>query len=218
MQLLTSLSKSSFALTLFAIVTAAVIAVTQVNTAERIAKNEREQQARALYEIIPRDLVSNDLLESGFEFKAYELTGSVLPATGYRALQGDQVIAVILPVVAPDGYNGRINLIVGIHADGRVAGVRVLGHQETPGLGDKIELKKSDWILSFDGTRKADKPNAWGVKKDGGQFDQFTGATITPRAVVKAVGLVQDYFAFNRAKLLQLDEANSPESTGQESH
>lgn len=218
MQLLTSLSRSSFALTLFAIVTAAVIAVTQVGTAERIDKNEREQQARALYEIIPKDQVSNDLLESGFEFVSYELTGSALPATGYRAMQGDQVTAVILPVVAPDGYNGRINLIVGIYADGRVAGVRVLGHQETPGLGDKIELKKSNWILSFDGTSKAENPNSWAVKKDGGRFDQFTGATITPRAVVKAVGLVQDYFAYNRAKLLQLAETQTPEQAGQESH
>ncbi|MFW1676833.1 electron transport complex subunit RsxG [Pontibacter sp. JAM-7] len=216
MQLLTSLRNSSLALTLFAVVTAALIAVTQVTTEQRIANNEREQQARALYEIIPKQRVSNDLLSSGFEFVSYELTGSAEPATGYRALQGDDVIAVILPAVAPDGYNGRINLIVGINADGSVAGVRVLGHQETPGLGDKIELKKSDWILSFNGTRKADNPNAWGVIKDGGQFDQFTGATITPRAVVKAVGYVQDYFAYNRASLLELADTEHRDATRQE--
>jgi len=106
-------------------------------------------------------------------------------------------------VIAPDGYSGNISLIVGVNADASVAGVRLLAHQETPGLGDKIDLKKSPWILSFNGKQFTGAIDSeWAVKKDGGQFDQFTGATITPRAVVSAVGRALQFFDLNRDELL----------------
>ena len=117
-------------------------------------------------------------------------------------MKGDQPSALILPVTAPDGYSGAIHLLVGIFADGRLAGVRVLGHKETPGLGDKIELAKNPWVLAFNGKSLSDPGEAgWGVKKDQGVFDQFAGATITPRAVVKAVHHALQYVDAHRAEL-----------------
>ena len=133
--------------------------------------------------------------------------GQRSPQSAYLALKDGAPSALILPVTAPDGYSGAIHLLVGIFADGRLAGVRVLGHKETPGLGDKIELAKSQWIRSFDG-KSLSNPGAegWAVKKDRGEFDQFAGATITPRAVVKAVHGALQYFDAHRAQLLGLAE------------
>lgn len=204
MQLLGAIKSSTVAISLFAVVCAAVIAITQVSTQAKIADNEREFKAKALYEIVPRETIDNKLLQDTFEIQVAEL-GHTLPVTAYRARKDGLVKAVILPVVAPDGYSGNISLIVGINADSSVAGVRVLTHKETPGLGDKVETKKSDWIYSFNGRTKVTESNGlWAVKKDGGQFDQFTGATITPRAVVNAVGRALDYFAANRIALLEV--------------
>ena len=131
------------------------------------------------------------------------------------ATLGGQPSAVILQATAPDGYSGSIFLLIGVLADGRLAGVRVIGHKETPGLGDKIELAKSPWIRSFDGTSLSDPDEAgWAVKKDGGQFDQFAGATITPRAVVKAVHKALTGLGFGgvedvrTGKLIELDVAD----------
>jgi len=199
-----AIKSSTQAISFFAVVCAAVIAVTQVSTKETIELNEREFKAKSLYEIVPRATLDNDLLADTFEVQVYEL-GHLAPTTGYRARRGEKITTVLLPVIAPDGYSGKISLIVGIHADASLAGVRVLGHKETPGLGDKVELKKSDWILGFNGKRKqGTADSAWAVQKDGGKFDQFTGATITPRAVVNAVGRALDYFAANRTALLEL--------------
>ena len=104
--------------------------------------------------------------------------------------------------LAPDGYNGKIQLVVGLAGEGTVSGVRVLEHKETPGLGDKIELRISDWILGFNSlTLNSENITNWAVKKDGGQFDQFTGATITPRAVVKAVKRSVEYYQANKAAI-----------------
>lgn len=206
MEMFSAIRSSTVGLSLFAVVTAGLIAITQVGTKDRIAHNEREAQAKALYEIVPRDQLENDLLEDTVDFVAPQLLGSSVPATAWRARRGGKVKTVILPVIAPDGYSGNINLIVGIHADGSVAGVRVLAHKETPGLGDKVELKKSDWVLSFNG-KSMDSSNdkRWAVKKDGGDFDQFTGATITPRAIVNATARALQYFKTNRVALLGPD-------------
>ncbi|WP_415882086.1 electron transport complex subunit RsxG [Neptuniibacter sp. QD72_48] len=204
MQLFSAIKSSTVAISLFAVVCAAVIAITQVSTQDAIAKNEREFKAKALYEIVPRDTIDNQLLQDTFELQVAEL-GHKAPVTAYRARKEGLVKAVILPVVAPDGYSGNISFIVGINADGTVAGVRVLVHKETPGLGDKVETKKSDWIYSFNGRAKTTENNGvWAVKKDGGQFDQFTGATITPRAIVNGVGRALDYFEDNRIALLEV--------------
>ena len=124
---------------------------------------------------------------------------------GYRARRGDEVTGIILPATARDGYSGDIRLLVGIGRDGAVAGVRVLSHRETPGLGDKIELKKSDWVLSFDDKTLGDPAaEKWAVIKDGGEFDAFTGATVTPRAVVAAVKSAMEYSQNNRSALFEI--------------
>ena len=118
-----------------------------------------------------------------------------------------EIIAVVIPATAPDGYTDAIDLIVGVNADGSIAGVRALAHKETPGLGDKVDIKKSDWILGFEG-RSLDNPDlaGWAVKKDKGVFDQFTGATITPRAVVAATLRTLQYAEANRDRLFTGDE------------
>jgi Na+-translocating ferredoxin:NAD+ oxidoreductase subunit G len=201
-----SMLKNALILGVFAVATVGSVAVLQQATASRIAAAERTAQARALGEILPPGSYDNQLLDHPFEVNAREL-GQRSPQQAYRALKDDVPSAIILPVTAPDGYSGAIQLLVGIFADGRLAGVRVLGHRETPGLGDKIELAKSDWIRSFEGKSLSNLgEQGWAVKKDRGEFDQFAGATITPRAVVKAVHGALQYFDAHRAQLLGLAE------------
>ncbi|WPP45688.1 electron transport complex subunit RsxG [Pseudomonas sp. AN-1] len=196
-----SMLRNALILGLFAVATVGVVAVTQQGTASRIAAAEREAQVRALAEILPQGSYDNHLLDNRLDL-VDPLLGSDRPLPAYLALKGGQPSAVILQAVAPDGYSGSIRLLVGIHADGRLAGVRVLAHKETPGLGDKIELAKSPWVLAFNGKSLADPGEAgWGVKKDQGVFDQFAGATITPRAVVKAVHHALQYFDGHKAEL-----------------
>lgn len=201
-----SMLKNALVLGLFAIGTVGSVALLQQGTATRIAAAEREAQVRALAEILPAGSYDNHLLDNRIELNAPEL-GHRSPQSAYLALKGGEPSALILPITAPDGYSGAIHLLVGIFADGRLAGVRALSHRETPGLGDKIELAKSDWIRSFEGKSLSD-PNedGWAVKKDRGDFDQFAGATITPRAVVKAVHGALRYFDKHRAQLLGLAE------------
>lgn len=202
-----SVFRNSVILGVFAMFTVGLIAVTQQGTAERIAEEKRRVQMSALTQILPHDEHGNDLLNDTFVVSDRELLNLPAPAEAYRGRQDGEVVAVILPVVAPDGYNGRIELLVGIYANGEVAGVRVVSHRETPGLGDKIELAKSDWILEFAGkSLTMPAPEDWTVHKDGGAFDQFVGATITPRAVVQAVYRALQYFEENRAMLLQLPQ------------
>ncbi len=117
----------------------------------------------------------------------------------YRIYAGDEPVAALFVVAARDGYAGPIRLLIGIKMDGTVTGVRVLQHRETPGLGDRIEITKSDWVLQFDGQSLRDPvPGLWAIKDDGGQFDQLTGASVTPRAVIKAIKETLIYFEANR--------------------
>jgi len=206
-ELLSSIRQNAVGLAIFATVTAGAIAVAQVLTADRIAENIRAAESRALNELIPASSYDNDLLNDTLSIDSrfnQQLLGP-LPdnAQIYRARTNGDVSAIILPVVAPDGYTTSIDLIVGIHRDGTLAGVRVVAHRETPGLGDKIEARKSDWIQSFAGrSLNNPQPDQWGVKKDGGAFDQFTGATITPRAVVRSVKRALMFFDMHRNLLL----------------
>ena len=219
MEMLTAIRNSAAGLGIFAVVTAGAIALTQVSTEERISKNIAEQQAKALYEIVPKDSIDNELLEDTFIIEDASLTGTET-ATGFRARRNGQVETIIMPVSAPDGYTGAISLIVGINRDSSVAGVRVLAHKETPGLGDKIELKKSDWILSFNNQQyHGNDDTDWAVKKDGGRFDQFTGATITPRAIVNATAAAITYFRKHQTALLddpQPEDAQTASTAGAE--
>lgn len=203
-ELLLSIRKNAFGLGLFAIVTAGSIGIAQVATFDRIKHNVQIAQAKALHEIVPQSEYDNDLLNDtvslaheGIQAKwNVRLLGPLADdAVAYIARKNGKPHTVILPVTAPDGYTTHINMIVGIKLDGTLAGVRVINHKETPGLGDKIEVKKNPWILQFAGLSLVKPTGAsWAVKKDDGEFDQFTGATITPRAVVRSVRLALEFF------------------------
>lgn len=204
MNMVEAIRKNAILLALFSSITAGGISLTYLLTKDQIIESIRQAEERSLVEIIPHDRHDNQMLEDSFEVNSREHLGLKDPAKAYVAKQGEEPVGVILPIVAPDGYNGAIHGLVGFYADGSIAGVRVLVHRETPGLGDKVDLKKSDWVLGFDGKSITDpKPEQWKVKKDGGVFDQFTGATITPRAVTKAIFKALKYFEANKAILLE---------------
>lgn len=206
-----SIRRSAIGLGLFAVITGGTIAFTQAITEERIQEQADRAEAQALFEIIPESRHTNDLLRDTVQLPASERLAQPGPLTVWVARKDDRPIGMIMPVVAPDGYSGRINLLVGINMQGTILGVRVTSHRETPGLGDRIETRKSDWIHSFDGRSLGKPPHKeWNVKKNGGEFDQFTGATITPRAVVKAVQKTLIYFRENRQIIRErLNEAPS---------
>ena len=158
--------------------------------------------ALRLDEIVPPDLRDNDMFTDTIQVTDAELLGTPDPVTVYRARKNGEPVAAILRVVAPNGYSGPVRLLVGVRNNGEVAGVRVVSHRETPGLGDAIESDRSDWILGFTDRSLGDPPEAaWTVKRDGGAFDQFTGATITPRAVTRAVRNALIYFQANQEAL-----------------
>jgi len=176
--------KAAIGLGLFAVITAGLIALVQINTSERIAEQETKARLAALYDLVPEQYRDNDLLKDSFKLQLKADTSFDV----YRAKLNGTLSALILPWTAPDGYTAPISLLIAIKQNGELLGVRVIDHKETPGLGDKIELSKSDWILGFDQRSLGNTPTeAWRVKKDGGDFDQLTGATVTPRAIVASV-------------------------------
>lgn len=186
---------------LFAVAGTGLVALTYDGTAERIAENEREYLLRSLHQIIPPDSHNNDIYTDVIQVRD-PLLGTSQSVAVYRARRDKEPVAAVLASVAPDGYGGAIKLLVGINYDGTIAGVRVVSHKETPGLGDAIEAERSPWILGFNGHSLGDPDEkGWKVKKDGGVFDQFSGATITPRAVVKAVANTLRYFKSHRKAL-----------------
>lgn len=191
-----SITKNSLVLGAFAALTAGLIALTFQKTASQIAEQERRAAQKALFQIVPQTRHDNDLLNETLPLSKKDTLKLGLPedAKIHVAKNNGVTIAYIVPAIAPDGYSGDIKLIVGVNIDGSIAGVRVLNHKETPGLGDRIDLNKSDWILKFnDKSLVEPHESKWMVKKDGGEFDQFTGATITPRAVVKQVKAILEY-------------------------
>lgn len=198
-----SIIRNAIGLGLFAIVTAGLIAITQHLTADDIQAQRQRAQAGALLEIIPHEAHDNDMLNDRFSIAPNRFLGLERDAVGYRARHDGDVIGVIIPAVAPNGYSGPIRLIVGVGQSGELLGVRVLEHKETPGLGDQVEVRKSDWVRGFDGKSLGNpEPGQWTVKKQGGHFDQFTGATITPKAVIAAVKGALTYFNAHRSLLL----------------
>ena len=194
--------KSAAALGLVAVIGTALLTGVQRLTADRIAEQERRVVREQLAQILSPDLYDNSPQDDAVTVYDETLFPRGQAVTAYRARLAGEAVAVILRFRAVDGYNGDIHLLAGIHSDGRLAGVRVVSHRETPGLGDGIEAEKSDWVLSFDGRSLADPtPEDWTVRRDGGEFDQFTGATVTPRAVVAAVRMALEYFEQNRSEL-----------------
>ncbi|TQV87650.1 electron transport complex subunit RsxG [Aliikangiella coralliicola] len=175
-------------LAIFALVSTGLIAITHLITKDKIAEEIEAAMARRLNEIIPADAYNNDVYHDCTVISSPEFLGTPENLKAYRMRNNEKDYAVFMTSVAPDGYAGKINLVIGIYENGTIAGVRVTEHQETPGLGDKIEIEKSDWIKQFnDKSLTNTAKENWLVKKDGGEFDAFTGATITPRAIVKSV-------------------------------
>jgi len=189
---------------IFATVGTALVGFTHQATLEKIADNERLALLRKLNQILPADKYDNDLLHTTLEIQADDRLGQKKNSTIYIAEQHNKISAMIFPVIAPKGYSGEIKMLVGINIDGTLAGVRIVSHKETPGLGDAVETEKSDWVFGFNNKSltNPDEKN-WKVKRDGGVFDQFTGATITPRAVVQAVHLCLVYFDRHKKELLE---------------
>ena len=194
--------RSGVLLGLIALLGTVLLAGVNALTHERIAEQEKLRVLQQLNAVVPMASYNNDLLEDKIEIKDETLFRHPAPVSVYRARLDDQPVAVLMIVTAPDGYNGDIRLLTAIDISGTVLGVRVLSHRETPGLGDPIEIEKSNWVLGF--TEKSllnPQTNGWAVKRDGGQFDQFTGATISPRAVVRAVHNALLYFQANQQLL-----------------
>jgi electron transport complex protein RnfG len=193
---------SGIFLWLFAVAGTTLVALTEYSSREAIIENERQVLLRNLYALLPRDKLDNDIAEDILELPASPLLGTDAASIVYRARQAGEPVAAIFNSIAPNGYNGKIHLLVGIYSNGKLAGVRVVKHAETPGLGDAVEVRKSPWIKSFDSKSLTNPgPSGWRVKRDGGEFDQFTGATITPRAVVAAVRNTLLYYQQNASMI-----------------
>ncbi|MEL4284752.1 electron transport complex subunit RsxG [Shewanella xiamenensis] len=194
--------KNGLLLALFALLCTGLVAVVNQQTFDEIKLQQQKELMGILHQLIPDELHDNELTAQCTLLQNKEALGTEDALPAYIATAAGKPVAIALEAIAPDGYNGNIKLIVGINTQGEVLGVRTLSHQETPGLGDKIELRKSDWVTKFVGkvlTSEDDKQ--WHVQKDGGDFDQFTGATITPRAYVKAVKRAVWYFTQHQAEI-----------------
>ena len=210
--------RNSIGLSLFAVFTAGLIALSYTATRDRAAANADAYAARTLYELVPESLFDQPIEQTDFSLLGSESAQGIdrlglrQDRNGFRAIRDGNVTAVVLPLTSRDGYTGDIDLLMAVDREGSLLGVRVVAHQETPGLGDAIEADRSDWILQFDGmSLRIPAPEQWAVRKDGGDFDQLTGATITPRAVVAAVKAGLTVFADNRDWLLTVPGPDSEE-------
>lgn len=200
-------------LVFFAVLGTAILASVYFMTHDAIVKAEEGEKLKLIMQIVPPALFDNDIIQDTLPIPADPLLGNDGSTLAYRARLHGEPSAVVLEAVAPDGYSGKISLILAVRANGELAGVRVVAHKETPGLGDYIDVAKSPWIKGFDGkSREVYKDADWKVKKDGGQFDYMAGATITPRAVVKAVNKALIYFGDNRDKLFAASEPKKEKS------
>ncbi len=182
----------------FSMLAAALLILGNISTRGAIAERQKEDVLASLSQVIPDQLHDNDLLKNTLSLDGPDHK----PVTIYQSIKAGKVSAVAYSMTG-QGYAGEIKILMGVKRNGEITGVRILSHAETPGLGDKIELNKSQWVLNFNG-RSFDKLPAsnWKVKKDGGVFDQFSGATITPRGVVKAVRTGLDFFVQHKSELL----------------
>lgn len=195
--------RGAFLLLAFTVVGTLMLAYTFELTRGPIARSEERARLALLNQVIPAASHDNDLLADTVTVPADPLLGTSQPGVAYRARLKGEPVAVAFEAIAPDGYSGRITLLVAVRANGELMGVRVVSHSETPGLGDYIDAERSDWIRGFDGRALTpENEQGWKVKKDGGAFDFMTGATITPRAVVKAARRALEYFQAHREQLL----------------
>ena len=191
--------KSGITLAVIAAICTALVALTHQLTRDRITANEQAWLEQSLQPALSGLFFDSGVSESKITIPApHELPGSE-DAVIYRVFSGDSPVAALFVVNARDGYAGAIRLLVGIDIDGAITGVHVLAHRETPGLGDQIESTKSDWVMQFNGRSLGDpETSGWKIKRDGGEFDQLTGASVTPRAIIKAIKETMIYFDANR--------------------
>jgi len=201
-----TLAKASFhtALNLlfFALIGTALLALTYQLTRDTIARSVENEKMKLIAQIVPATAYDNDIMKDTALLAPDELLGNDDATVAYRGRLKNKPSIAVLEATAPDGYGGRINLIIAFHRDGRIGGVRVISHNETPGLGDYIEIAKNKWIGVFNETSLNNRKDSdWKVKKDGGTFDYMAGATVTPRAMVKAVHKALQYYALHRDEL-----------------
>ncbi|KJY81462.1 electron transporter RnfG [Vibrio galatheae] len=200
--MLNAIRKNGVVLAIFACASTGVVALTNYLTKDQIQLQEQKQLLSVLNQVIPHEMHDNELYQD-CTLVSDPALGTQSPMPIYMASLNGEPSAMAVEAIAPDGYNGAIKIIVGMTHDGTITGTRVLNHRETPGLGDKIDLRITDWILGFTGKTVSEANlSDWNVRKDGGQFDQFTGATITPRAVVKAVKKAVEYTNTHRDQIL----------------
>jgi electron transport complex protein RnfG len=193
-------------LVFFAVIGTAILSATYYLTRDNIAATVEAAKLKLVSQLLPPSSYDNDIMQDIHTVEADELLGTEEATLAHIARFEGKPVAVVLEAVAPDGYSGKIALIMAIHTDGALGGVRVVNHHETPGLGDYIDITKNDWIKTFDGrSRSLFKDEMWKVRKDGGMFDYMAGATITPRAVVKAVNHALQYFETHRDELFVAD-------------
>lgn len=194
---------------IIALIAGTMLVMADNGTRDEIARRIAEDLRRSLTQVVPDSEHDNNLLEDRIVLhEPLEFSDHEEGITIYRARLNGEVKAVALQVIGM-GYSGAIRIMMSIRSDGSVMGVRVIQHAETPGLGDKIEIERDNWIEGFNGKSLAShEPHLWAVKKDGGSFDQFTGATITPRAVVRAVHQGLSYFKQHRDVILNTPTAS----------
>jgi len=194
--------KSGVTLAIIAGFCTSLVAFTWQLTADRIEANKKEWLERSLQPALAGLFFDGSVTESMITIPVpHELPGSDA-AVIYRVYAAEKPVAALFVVSARDGYAGPIRMLIGIEIDGNITGVRVLQHKETPGLGDRIETVKSDWVLQFDGHSLRDPEAAkWAIKGDGGQFDQLTGASVTPRSIIRAIKETLIWFEANRVSV-----------------
>lgn len=199
-----SVIKTGVTLATIAAICTALVAATYQMTAERIAANEKELLEQSLQPALGGISFDGNVSESRIVLQPpHELPGNE-PAIIYRVFAEEQPVAALIAVTARDGFSGPIRILVGVEFDGRVSGVRILQHRETPGLGDKIESARSDWVFQFDKSSIGDPVTTqWAIKGDGGDFDQLTGASVTPRAIIKAIRDTLLYFDAHRDEIFE---------------
>jgi len=195
--------KTLLTLGLIGLLAAALLSGVHLATRDRIASEQQRQALATLNQLVPESEYDNELVAD--HFSAW-IAGLEAPSTVYRARRDGEPVALLADVTTPDGYSGDIRLLVGIAPAGEVIGVRVLDHRETPGLGDEIELQRSDWIRQFAGRSLGNPPaERWGADRRGGEFDTLSSATITSSAVIAAVRDVLAWYANNRDNAFEIE-------------
>lgn len=194
--------KTAITMLAFASIGTSLLAYVFDITRAPIEASEKEARLALFKEILPVNVYDNDLLKTTVEIDPNDLLGNRVSTIANIAKFNNKTAGVVLEAIAHDGYSGDIKLLIAIRADGSISGVRVLAHKETPGLGDYIDIAHGKWIKLFDDESVHKTPTAnWQVKKDGGKFDYMVGATITPRAVVKAVLKALQFYEINKQTL-----------------